>query len=53
MLSKICGWIDYPFLIIRKLTMPPCNENEYEKWWCIVWPIPGFIFSAYVLGMLN
>lgn len=33
--------------------MPPSNKDEYNKWWCIVWPIPGFIFMAYAFDCLD
>jgi hypothetical protein len=51
--DKIFWVIDQPFNYIRLLTMPPSNKEEYNKYWCIVWPIPGFIFLAYAFDMLN
>lgn len=34
--------MDWPFKIVRKLTILPCNHDEdFDKRWTYVWGIPG------------
>lgn len=48
--GKIMAVIDFPFIWARKLTIPPCEKDEYEKHkdLVIVWPFLGIP----VMGML-
>lgn len=33
--QKILFIINVPFDYLRKITIPPCNKEEYNKWYCI------------------
>ena len=37
----------YPFEIMRKLTMPPCEEESYNKRYVIIWPFGGILFALW------
>lgn len=41
---KILDVIDYPFKWLRKLTIPPLNEDEYEHKYLVIWPLLGIPF---------
>lgn len=47
----------YPFEFIldfiRKITMPPSEEDKYDKTLCIIWPFPGILFLLYGFGQLT
>lgn len=49
-IEKALWVIDQPFNYLRLITMPPSNKEEYNKHYCIIWPIPGFVFLAYAFG---
>ena len=40
--------IDLPFDYARKITLPPCEPEKYEKKWACIFPIPGLIFLFFV-----
>jgi hypothetical protein len=40
--------IDLPFDYIRKITMPPCEEEKYSKKWAAVTPLFGLLFIILV-----
>ena len=39
--------LDLPFEWLRKLTMPPCNEDEYDHKLTIIWPFLGLCFLVF------
>lgn len=39
--------IDLPFEWLRKLTMPPVNEDEYNHIFTVFWPFLGFCFLIF------
>lgn len=41
----------YPFEIVRKLTMPPCEEDSYNKKYVIIWPFGGIIFALWAFNV--
>lgn len=43
-LKVIVNTIDIPFMIVRKFTIPPCDDNNYNHSWTILWPFFGFFF---------
>ena len=43
-IEKIINTMDIPFHIIRKYTIPPCNDKEYNHSLMIKWPIFGVFF---------
>ena len=47
LLFKIFEAIDYPFLWLRKLSIPPCKEDDYDHRYTIVWPILGITFLIF------
>jgi len=51
--QKMFFIIDVPFMVLRKITMPPAEEDKYNKHLTTIWPIPGFTFFAYGFGFLN
>ena len=38
----------FPFDWARKLTIPPCEEEKYNKWLVIAWPFFGIPFLLWV-----
>jgi hypothetical protein len=42
-LDKILFVIDLPFDILRKITLPPCDENKYSKVLAVLFPGPGIL----------
>ena len=46
-LGKIDFIILFPFEVIRKLTMPPCEEDQYNKRYVIIWPFGGLLFALW------
>ena len=41
--------IDLPFDYMRKITMPPCEEEKYSKKWAAITPLPGLLFMIFVM----
>ena len=56
--EKIDALVEYPFTGIRKLTIPPCEEEAFQKdfytqkWLVLIWPWFG-IPMAYYMMFLN
>ena len=53
---KDMGWydrffviIDFPFVWIRKLTIPPCEEDEFDNWLVMLWPYVGIPVAAMII----
>lgn len=46
--DKISFIIDFPFDIVRRLTIPPCEPDHFSKTWLILWPFPGLFLLAWV-----
>lgn len=44
--------IDLPFDYARKLTLPPCEAEKYEKKWAVIFPIPGILFIIFAVFMV-
>lgn len=47
--GKVNYVIDFPFDIIRKLTIPPCVPENFSKTWLVLWPFPGLFLLAWIL----
>ena len=47
--DKIVFILDYPFDFLRSITIPPCEEDKFNKLTCYIFPIPACIFSSYVI----
>ena len=43
-LGQIIDIIDIPFNIIRRYTILPCDEEEYNHHYAIYWPFLGILF---------
>lgn len=48
-LEKLSGILNYPFLWLKRLTIPPCNEEHYHKKYLILWPYLGIPFVLWAL----
>lgn len=48
MFSIVLNLVDKPFNFIRRMTIPPCDDQEYDHEWTMKWPFLGipFIFFA-------
>lgn len=44
---KFIDIIDFPFDWLRKLTIPPCEEDHYNHLYTILWPFLGITFILY------
>lgn len=49
--QKIIFCVQFPFLWLRKLTMPPCEKEDYDKNLCILWPVFGLPFIIYAFSI--
>jgi len=38
-----------PFDYVRKITLPPCEVEKYEKKWALIFPIPGIAFMIWIV----
>ena len=45
--------IEFPLDWARKVTMPPCEAENYDNILCIIWPFPGIFFTLWALDMVN
>lgn len=45
--GKIIYAIDFPFDILRRLTIPPCEPDHFHKTWLLLWPFPGLFLCAW------
>jgi hypothetical protein len=43
--------IDQPFNYMRKITLPPCEEEKFDKRYATLFPIPGFLFLYFSITM--
>lgn len=41
----------FPFLFLIKITNPPCNEDNFNRYLCMIWPFPGMMFIAWAFGI--
>lgn len=51
-LGKMLNYIDYPFYLIRKYTIPPGDAEDYDHHYTVYWPflgIPAFLFLGFDL----
>ena len=49
--ERVIVFLESPFDFVRKITMPPCEEENFNKVLCTLWPFPGIIFILYVLNV--
>lgn len=47
-LEKVNYIIDFPFEYLRKLTIPPCDDEKFSKTWFVLWPFPGLLLLAWI-----
>ena len=40
-------FIDIPLHWMRKLTIPPCDEEKYNHFYTVIWPFFGLTFLVY------
>jgi len=52
-LEKIGYFLELPFDFVRKITLPPCEEDKFNKVLCTLWPFPGIIFILYVFEVYS
>ena len=48
-IGKAIDVVDYPFNWLRKLTIPPVEEEEYSHKLTIAWPVLGILFTVWAL----
>ena len=48
-MNKLFCVIDFPFVWARKLTIPPCEEEEYDNWLVVVWPFLGIPVAGMII----
>ena len=51
--EKVCFIIYFPFKFLLMITNVPCDEENYQKYLCIVWPFPGLLFIFYAIGLIH
>ena len=47
--DKFMFIVEFPLDWARKVTMPPCEAENYDKILCIIWPFPGIFFTLWAL----
>ena len=52
-LDKLLYILDIPFNYARKVTMPTCEPDNYDKFWCTLFPIPGLFFLFFTKILLE
>ena len=50
-ISKVMDIIDFPFMWVRKLTIPPCEESEYDNLLVIIWPFAGILSCVMIVTL--
>jgi Ca2+/Na+ antiporter len=46
--EKFCFVTDWPFVLVRKLTILPCQPSEYDKYLTIAWPYAGIMATQMI-----
>ena len=46
-MGKIFFIMDRPFHYARKLTLPPCEPEKFERLWATIFPAPGLLFLVF------
>lgn len=46
--EKFCFVTDWPFVLVRKLTILPCQPGEYDKHLTIAWPYAGIMATQMI-----
>lgn len=46
-IEKVLYITDVPFIYLRKITLPPCEAEKYEKIWAVIFPAPGLLFIVF------
>lgn len=46
-IAHIIHVLDYPLHIIRQLTIPPVEEENYNHFYLVIWPYLGLMFLVY------
>lgn len=46
-IGKVIDFIDIPFNFIRRYTILPCDEEEYNHHYAIWWPFFGILFLLF------
>jgi len=41
--------IEFPFAWIRKLTIPPCEVDEYDNYLVVMWPFLGIPMAMFMI----
>ena len=49
--EKVLFIIDQPFHYARKITLPPCEAENYEKTWAMVFPAPCLLFMLFAMTL--
>jgi len=47
--DKINKIIEFPFEWIRKVTIPPCTEEEYDNYLVVLWPFFGIPAAMFMI----
>ena len=48
-IERILMVIDIPFEYLRKITLPPCEQDTYSRIWGIVFPAPSLMLILYCI----
>ena len=40
--------IEWPFDLLRRITLPPAEKSKYDKTWAAISIFPGLIFMFFV-----
>jgi Ca2+/Na+ antiporter len=51
--DRLLFLIESPLDWLRRITLPPCEPEKYEKILIITWPFPGLIFTIWALNMFS
>jgi len=48
-MNKIIEIVDFPFKWIRKVTIPPCEKEDYDNILVVIWPFFGLLVSGMII----
>ena len=48
-MDQLMMFIEGPFLFILNLTVLPCDEDQYTRKRCLIYPLPGMLFAVWVV----
>ena len=52
-IDKFMFILEYPLDWLRKITMPPCDQENFDNILFIIWPFPGILFTLWGFNLMD